>query len=172
MVGACMAAAEAGVVQISIPGVLASVGCAGLAMLSARRGRIPRIISLARTANGGRGGKVLNMGVGPLHGCVSTAMVIQSKGKGDEGGAKTSLITHSSDARVPRLTLRQVRDKFGLAKATDVQNAHRCKEAGAKERGFGQGGGGDQAVKQVTKHRLVTPRKESLVAVHSKKHVV
>eukprot|EP00965_Chrysotila_dentata_P172411 5689385-Pleurochrysis_carterae.AAC.1 len=28
---ACMAAAEAGVLQLSIPGVLASVGCSGLA---------------------------------------------------------------------------------------------------------------------------------------------
>eukprot|EP00965_Chrysotila_dentata_P171638 5664392-Pleurochrysis_carterae.AAC.1 len=32
----CMATAEAGVLQLSVPGVLASVGCSGLAMSSAR----------------------------------------------------------------------------------------------------------------------------------------
>eukprot|EP00965_Chrysotila_dentata_P158200 5226438-Pleurochrysis_carterae.AAC.6 len=66
-------------------------------------------------------------------------------------------------ASEPRQTLRQVRTEFGLAKATDVQNAHRGIEASAKERGFGQGGGGNQAVKQVMQLRALTPRKQSLV---------
>eukprot|EP00965_Chrysotila_dentata_P024334 806158-Pleurochrysis_carterae.AAC.1 len=61
---ACMAAARAGVLQLSISGVLASVGCAGLARLSARGVVAESFVS--RSPPPGRGAKVLNMGVGEL----------------------------------------------------------------------------------------------------------
>eukprot|EP00965_Chrysotila_dentata_P118199 3906608-Pleurochrysis_carterae.AAC.3 len=79
---ACMAAAEAGVLQLSIPSVLASVGCAGLTMSSAGGAFAASLISRVPPA-GGEGDKAFKMCVGNSHGCVSTAMVIQSKTKGD-----------------------------------------------------------------------------------------
>eukprot|EP00965_Chrysotila_dentata_P113022 3734519-Pleurochrysis_carterae.AAC.4 len=39
------------------------------------------IISLARTASGGGGGKTLSVGMGDSHGCVATAMASVAKGK-------------------------------------------------------------------------------------------
>eukprot|EP00965_Chrysotila_dentata_P160624 5303708-Pleurochrysis_carterae.AAC.1 len=63
----------------------------------------------------------------------------------------------------------QARDELSFSKATDIQDARRGQEAGAKERGFGQGGRGDDAVKQVMKHGKLTPGKEGLVTEQGNK---
>eukprot|EP00965_Chrysotila_dentata_P123053 4067507-Pleurochrysis_carterae.AAC.1 len=79
-----MAAAEAGVLQLSFSGVLASVGCSGLAVSSAR-GAFAATLGSRVPPAGGKGAR-LSMRMGNSHGCVSTAMVVQGNGKGDEGG--------------------------------------------------------------------------------------
>eukprot|EP00965_Chrysotila_dentata_P165226 5455597-Pleurochrysis_carterae.AAC.1 len=85
--------------------------CAGLLRprdaIGERRSR--RIIRLARTARRGRGGEAFNyMRMGNPHGCIPTTVVVEGKGKGDQGGARGER-ENASPPAIPAMLLASVR---------------------------------------------------------------
>eukprot|EP00965_Chrysotila_dentata_P115986 3833783-Pleurochrysis_carterae.AAC.1 len=80
-----MATTGAGVLQLSTPGVLASVGCVGLAGSSEGSAVAASLVSRVPPARGVGGTEVLHMRVGQWHQRVAPTMHIRSKGECDNG---------------------------------------------------------------------------------------